>query len=174
MQRTIDKTWHLAKNTDEVKVTEFEFHLWRVFNGFLRWQEDNQQYIGNTPLSGYELALLHVVRMNDRPKTIYELARLLNRDDPNNVQYSLGKLTKLGLIKRTHNPNSKKALSYEITQKGIDDTNAYCRARSDILIELFKNFGFENLDLEVTTKTLITLKEFYDEASRMAAVYKVT
>ena len=67
MSNKLDKTWHLADDNEAVMVTEFEFQLWRVFYSFLKWQEDCQ-YIGNEPLTGYELALLHIVRMKERQK----------------------------------------------------------------------------------------------------------
>ena len=48
--------------------------------------------------TGPENALLHIIRMNDRPKTMKDLARLTNRDDMPNMQYSLRKLMGAGLV----------------------------------------------------------------------------
>src|SRR3990167_4266280 len=172
MSAILDKSWHLSQEPEEAKVTAFEFQLWRVFYGFLKWQEDCQQCVANETLSGYELALLHLVRMNEQPKTIYELSRLLNRDDPNNIQYGLGKLIKLGLIKKVKAESLKKALAYQITVKGKQNTDAYRNARCDILIKLFKNHGFEKLKIEEMTQILMTMKGIYDEACRLAASYK--
>ena len=172
MTKKLDKTWHLADDKESILVTEFEFHLWRVFYSFLKWQEDCQQYIGTDPLSGYELALLHIVRMNKRPKTIYEISRLLNRDDPNNVQYSLGKLIKLGLVEKTKSESSKKTLSYQITEKGIENTDAYRESRNNILINLFRDFGIDSLDLDKVARSLNSIRVLYEEASRLAASYR--
>jgi len=172
MSSKLDKTWHLADDSEAVAVTEFEFQLWRVFYSFLKWQEDCQLYIGNDPLTGYELALLHIVRMKERPKTIYEISRLLNRDDPNNVQYSLGKLIKLGLIEKVKLESTKKALSYQVTAKGIKNTDAYQDARQDILLKLFKDTGIDSLQLETVARSLNSARSLYDEASRLAASYR--
>ena len=98
--KELDKSWHLADTKDEVSVTEFEFQLWRAFNSFIQWQEDCQRYICGDDLGVHDIALLHIIRMNDRPKTIYEIGRLLGRDDPNNIQYSIGKLLKKGFVEK--------------------------------------------------------------------------
>ena len=172
MDKTLDKTWHLAEDKESILVTEFEFHLWRVFYSFLKWQEDCQQYLGTEPLSGYDLALLHIVRMKKRPKTIYEISRLLNRDDPNNVQYSLGKLIKLGLVEKSKNDSSQKTLSYQITEKGIENTDSYTESRNNILINLFRDHGIESLELDKVAKSLNSIRVLYEEASRLAASYR--
>src|SRR5947207_1990398 len=100
MMSVLDKTWHLAENEAEIKVTEFELQLWRVFYGFLRWQEKCENIANGTDLTGNELAILHVVRMKNRPKAINDIMRLLNRDDTFNIHYSIRKLIKMGLIKK--------------------------------------------------------------------------
>lgn len=172
MPPKLDKSWHLAENDAEIQVTEFEFQLWRVFYSFLRWQEDCHRYVCGSDLSGYELALLHIIRMKDRPKTIYEISRLLNRDDPNNIQYGLSKLIKLGLVEKDKADTSEKALSYRITQQGRKSTDDYSLARRNVLIELFKQYDLDSLKLEQVAKTLNSLIGIYDEGSRLAAAYK--
>ncbi len=172
MTQPLDKSWHLALDEDEIQIAEFEFQLWRIFYGFLRWQEDCQRYVCNDTLSGYEIALLHIIRMNNRSKTIYELSRLLNRDDPNNIQYGLNKLIKLGLIEKEKSTTTQKALAYKITDQGIKNTDEFCLARSSILIESFRKGGLPDLGLEKLTTSLIKIRGIYDEASRLAASYK--
>lgn len=172
MENKLDKSWHLAKDDDSINITEFEFHLWRMFYSFLRWQEDCQQYIGNEPLTGYELALLHIVRMKERPKTIYEISRLLNRDDPNNIQYSLGKLIKMGLVEKVKTDSTKKTLSYQITNDGITNTDSFQEARQHLLINLFKDSDGVMEKIGMVTKQISRIKPIYDEASRLAASYR--
>lgn len=165
----LDRTWHLAQTEEELKMTEFELLLWRVFYGFLRWQEDCEDAANNTSLTGNELAVLHIIRMKDRPKTIYEIGRLLNRDDTFNIQYSIRKLDKMGLIKRAKLDN-KKVNAYEITPEGIKNTDQYTEARRKILIDMFvKDL---DLDFEKVSKSLANLKGIYDEAARVATSYK--
>lgn len=171
MELSFDKSWHLSQDTDEAKLAEFEFQLWRVFNSFVTWQEDCQRYVCGQPLSAQELAILHLIRMKDQPKNIYELCRLLNRDDPHNVQYSIKKLVKMGLVKAIEEKTGAK-LAYQTTNLGIENTQKYRDARHHLLIKLLKNLNLDNLDIEKTSMVLSFLRGIYDEASRLAATYK--
>lgn len=166
---SVDKTWHLAQSTEEIKVTEFEFQLWRAFYGFIRWQEECERSANGTDLTGDELAVLHIIRMKDKPKTIYDLARLLNRDDTFNINYSIRKLLRKGLIEKVPAAGSKKTLAYRITKEGIQNTDTYTRVRKNILINMF--IKENNLKLEEITTTLAKLKAIYDEADRAVAAY---
>lgn len=170
MNDVLDKKWHLAETENEIKVTEFELLLWRVFYGFLRWQEDCESCVSESDITGNDLAILHIIRMRNRHKTLYEIGRLLNREDHYNIQYSLRKLEKLGLIKKAKLSGNKKTVTFEITEKGLKDTDAYTIARRSILLEMLKKE--KGLKLEETTETLSKIKAIYDEAGRMAASYK--
>lgn len=164
----LDRTWHLAENDDEIKVTEFELALWQLVHGFIRWQEDCESCVNNTDLTGNDLAVLHIIRMKDRPKTYYEIARLLNREDIFNIKYSIRKLEKSELIRKT--PSKDKTATYEITDAGIKNTEDYTKARRAILIELYKHEP--GLSLEKITQALIKLKALYAEAGSIAASYR--
>lgn len=167
----LDKTWHLAETDAEIKITEFELQLWRVFYGFLRWQEGCERSANGTELTGNELAVLHIIRMKDRPKSISDISRLLNRDDTFNIQYSIRKLLKMNLIEKVKSP-SQKTFVFQVTEKGMKNIDAYVQARKNILIEGF--IKESNLPFEEITKSLAQLKAIYDEADRTAASYKPT
>ncbi|WP_342220264.1 winged helix DNA-binding protein [Rickettsiella endosymbiont of Miltochrista miniata] len=170
MKTLIDKTWHLAKNEEEAKLTDFEFQLWRVFYGFTRWQEGCERVANQTDLTGSELSLLHIIRMKGRSKTINELTRLLNRNDTFNVSYSIQKLIKNGLIRKIlSDKKNKKAYSYEITEEGIKNTDAYTALRQSLLIELLKKK--KELNLEKFTDVLSELIAIYEEADRTVLTY---
>lgn len=160
------ETWHLAGNEDEIKVTEFELQLWRVFYGLQRWQEECEKNSNGNILSSNELAILHIIRMKNRPKTLTDIERLLNRNDTHNIRYSINKLLKMGLIKKTQSAYSGKNYYFEITEEGRKDTDNYSRMRKFILIHMFKESG---LDLEELSKNLIKIKAIYDEADRSVA-----
>ncbi len=82
----LDYRWHLAQSPDEVDTTELEFALMRAFEGFGRWQSECLASVCDLAATGPENAMLHIIRMNDRPKTIKDLARLTTRDDVPNIQ----------------------------------------------------------------------------------------
>lgn len=169
MSNLVDKIWHLAENEDQTKLTDFEFELWRAFNGFTRWQESCERVANKNSLDGTELSLLHIIRMKDRPKTINELTRLLNLSCIDlDLNQSIQKLIKSGLVRKiSEDKNNKKAFSYEITEKGIKNTDAYTALRESILIALYKKMDKE-LKLEQFTDLLRKLSTFYGEADRTA------
>jgi predicted MarR family transcription regulator len=169
---TLDKTWHLAETKEEIAVTEFELQLWRVFYGFIRWQEECEKTANGTDLTGNELAIVHIVRMKNRPKSVSDIGRLLNRDDVFNIQYSIRKLLKKRLIKKVvlkKTDNSKRTFAYQITDEGIKNTDTYTKMRKSILIDLF--IKDQNLNLTSLADTLAKLKAVYDEADRALNSY---
>lgn len=151
---------------NESHVTELELQLWRLFYGFLRWQEECEKNANRTLLSGNEIAILHVVQMNNRSKTITDIERLLNRDDIHNIRYSLNKLLKLGLIKKTLSNYNGKNYLFEVTEAGVRDINNFLSLRQNILVNMFQDL---KLDLELLTKILSKIKAAYDEADRTLA-----
>ncbi|WP_245464574.1 winged helix DNA-binding protein, partial [Mesorhizobium sp. M8A.F.Ca.ET.021.01.1.1] len=94
----LDRGWHLARTPLEIDVTEVEYALMRSYEAFGHWQAECLATVIEFSASGPENALLHVIRMNDRPKSVRDLAQMTNRDDIPNIQYSLRKLLKGGLI----------------------------------------------------------------------------
>lgn len=154
-----------------MQLTEFEHRLWRVFNAFIRWQEACERYTNHTNLTGAELAILHVVRMKDRSKTAAEISQLLNRDDITNIQYSLRKLHKAGLIERIDEAETKgKYYGFRISKKGLENTDAYSQARGDTLITLFAE-EYRDKNISMLGKMLAKLTGIYEEATRQAAIY---
>ncbi len=169
MADLIDSTWHLAQTEPEMRLASFELELWRLFQGFLRWQEDCERCFNSYGLSGNDISVLHLIRARNNPKTIYDVARILNREDMYNLQYSVKKLERLGLIEKTVT-KSKKMTTYAITEKGITDTDVFTTAKRNILVDLFKKQT--DLKIEEVTAVLVKLKTMYDEAGQIAASYK--
>ncbi len=164
---TLSKNWHLAETEEEVKATEFEFLLWRLYHGFVRWQEDCENAVNSSDLSAGELAVLHIIGMKQRPKTIYEIAQLLYRTDFPNVQYSIKKLLKLELIEKSKK-TVRKSAAYQVTDLGLKDIEAYTIARRKILIELFS----QETELEGIIDKMLKLSQVYEEASRIVVSYQ--
>jgi predicted MarR family transcription regulator len=167
---SLDKSWHLASTEDEIKITEFELQLWRVYYGFMRWQEECEKMANGDELSSDELAVLHVIRMKDRPKTIADIGRLLNRDNPFSINYNINKLHKMGLVEKLETA-TKKQYQYRVTDKGRKNTDDYTAARQSILFNEFSK-DLKDIDLEKVTNGLMKLKSIYEEAVRVASTYK--
>lgn len=167
-----DDAWHLAQTDEEQKFINFEFLFWRAYHSWIRWQEDCQRVIANDALIASEIAVLHVIRMKERPKTIYEIGRLLNRDDTPNIQYCVKKLIDLGYVTRVDvKAETKKAMAYQITEQGIKNTDAFVRVRNNVLMKVVSEYE-DSLKFSETTKTLSMMKGIYEEGSRLTAFYK--
>src|SRR5690606_24599273 len=94
------RRWHLAKSLEELKLTEFEYGVIRFHEAFGRWAQSALSVTAGPDLSFPEQTILHVIRMQNRPKGAATIARLVNRDDIPNIQYSLRKLEAMKLIKK--------------------------------------------------------------------------
>lgn len=166
----LDYRWHLAESPVEVDTTELEFALMRAFEGFGRWQSECLASVSDVAAAGPENALLHIIRMNDRPKTIKDLARLTNRDDIPNIQYSLRKLLAADLVSRSGSGRS--GVTYQVTEAGRQITDEYGAVRRRLLIAAIDDLpGFAER-LAEATRTLNLLTGIYAEASRVAATHR--
>ena len=162
--------WHLAKTPAEVEATELEFALMRAFEGFGRWQSECLAGVCDLAATGPENALLHIIRMNERPKSMKDLARLTNRDDVPNIQYSLRKLIGAGLVLRKGAGRS--GVSYEVTLEGRRVTDDYGALRRRLLLaEIAALPGF-SARLAEASRTLNMLSGIYEEVARVAATHR--
>lgn len=165
-----DRRWHLAESAVEVDTTELEFALMRAFEGFGRWQSECLASVSEVAASGPENAMLHIIRMNDRPKSLKDLARLTNRDDVPNIQYSLRKLIGAGLVLRKGAGRS--GVSYEVTDLGRQVTDDYGSLRRRLLIEAITTLPGFSARLQDATRTLNLLSGIYEEVARAAATHR--
>jgi len=169
-ESAFDYRWHLAQSGVEVEATELEFALMRTFEGFGRWQSECLAGVCDLAATGPENALLHIIRMNDRPKSIKDLARLTNRDDIPNIQYSLRKLIGAGLVERKGSGRS--GVSYEVTAEGRRVTDDYGVLRRRLLLaEIAALPGF-SARLAEAARVLNVLSGIYEEVSRVAATHR--
>lgn len=162
--------WHLSESPVEVSTTELEFALMRSFEGFGRWQSECLATVCDLAATGPENAMLHIIRMNDRPKSIKDLARLTNRDDVPNIQYSLRKLIGAGLVLRKGSGRS--GVTYEVTESGRRVTDDYGAVRRRLLIAAIAGVPGFAARLEEASRTLNLLSGIYEEVSRVAATHR--
>lgn len=170
--RALDRHWHLAQDAYEIGVTEVEFSVFRVAAALERWQSDCIGACLGGAYSGTDVALLHVIRMHDRPKSISELGRLLKRDDVSNLQYGVRKLLKAGLIQRANEAGSKRDVTYVVSARGREVTDKYAETRRELLISMTRNSVGE-ADFETVARMLNLMAAMYDQASCVAATHRV-
>lgn len=169
-REAFDYRWHLAQSEVEVNTTELEFALMRAYEGFGRWQSECLAGVVDLAASGPENALLHIIRMNERPKSVKELARMTNRDDVPNIQYSLRKLVGAGLVERKGAGRS--GVTYEVTEQGRQVTDAYGELRRKLLIAAIEALPDLPARLQDATRTLNLLSGIYEEVARVAVTHR--
>lgn len=169
---TFDKHWHLAQSEQELNFTELEFSILRISSAFDRWQKDCLGCCIDGGLSGMDNAVLHIIRMHERPKSISEVARLMNRDDISNLQYSLRKLTKIGLIARAGGSDSKRTAAYEVTEEGTRVSDLFAQFRRELLLTLTDSIKDLDVDILTASKVLNITSGLYDHASTVAASHR--
>ena len=167
-----DKHWHLAQSEAELNFTELEFAIMRISSAFDRWQKDCISCCVDGGLSGIDNAVLHIIRMHERPKSISDVARLMNRDDISNLQYTLRKLTKLGLIARAGGSDSKRTAAYEVTAKGTKVSDLFAQFRRELLLSLTESIKDLDVDILTASKVLNITSGLYDHASTVAASHR--
>lgn len=170
-----DKHWHLATNNHEIALTEVEFSIFRIFSAFNRWMDDLTHCCQDDPAllcSGIDFSLLNVIRMHDRPKSISEVGRLMNRDDMPNLQYSIRKLTKAGFIEKVGAQGHKKGATYRTTERGEHATELYASYRREILIPLTRSVSTDDERMIELANLLTLLSGIYDQAACVAATHR--
>ena len=159
------RNWHLANDETEFRATELEFALMRVLEAFSRWVAAADEMVGLSELKHAEHIILHVIRMQNRPKSGATIARLLNRDDLPNIQYSLRKLENSGYIVKSKEAGTKNH-TYGITKLGEKLTTEYSRLRSEILIRRMKSLTDFDARADNATELLSIMTGIYEESAR--------
>ncbi len=164
------RSWHLGGNDHNNITTEFEWTLLRFHEAFQRYclQIGSTAGLGN--LTYQELIILNVIRMQDRPKPVTIIARLLNRDDIPNIQYSLRKLTSLDLIEKDKESSSK-IHNYAMTSLGREKIDRYAELREALLTTQTSSIDKVDEKMAESARLISLLTGIYDEAGRIAATY---
>ena len=114
-------------------------------------------------------AILHLIRMRRRPKGIKEIAMIFNQDKMPNLQYSIRKLQKSGLITKEGSSKQKKGVRYVITDEGVKVMDAFAAIRCKVLIEYTKSLSGQLPDI---ARLLELLTGMYDQTARIAATHR--
>lgn len=164
------RAWHLGTTHHEAVTTEFEWSILRFFQAFERYCMQIAHISGLADLSFSELILLHVIGLQDTPKTVGLLARQTNTDSVTNVQYSLRKLVAYELVVKIREGKSK-VFTYDVTDKGRELINQYAHFRQWVLTEQTKSIESIDRKLSEAARLISMLSGVYDEAVRVSATY---
>jgi predicted MarR family transcription regulator len=111
-----------------------------------------------------------VVRMHNRPKNSATIARMINRDDIPNIQYSLRKLESANLIQKSKEKPGK-IFSYSVTGLGRKVTDEYSNIRSDLLMKAIGTISNIDERLEEMTQLMGVMTGIYEEMARSSSTF---
>lgn len=168
--KSLDRSWHLARTPEEMDVADLEYALIRCFEAFGHWQAECLASVAEFSASGPENALLHMIRANDRPKSVRDLAHMANRQDIPNIQYSLRKLIKGGLVAKSG--SGRAGVIYEATQLGRNVCDRYADVRADLLIGSVGRLPELAKRLPDAAHALDLMTGIYEQAARQAATHR--
>jgi predicted MarR family transcription regulator len=151
----------------------FDHSMICMYEAFARFQE---QVIvaatGDAKLGSLELFILVILRTRRRPKNVNEVARILNRDDISNLQYSLRKLLSAKLIKKINAENSRVAV-YDVTNEGHDIIEFLTKARYRYIVEEANDTMVTTNALTKASKIIHLMTGFYESAARMSSTWEL-
>lgn len=165
------RSWHLANTTHDALTTEFEWAVLRFQQAFERWVLSLSSISGAEELSFQDAVILHVIGMQDRPKSAAEIARQLNRDDIPNIQYCIRKLVKQRLCRESRTRKNGSSKNYELTKRGNDVASDYAKLREEILTSQTNSIDHVDDRMRDSVQLISLFTGLYDEASRIAASY---
>ena len=168
----LDRRWHLGRSDDELVIAEFEYALMRIVESFNAWQQECLAAVSGHKMSATDNVVLHITRMNDRPKTVTELSTLMNRSDLSNLKYSVRKLVNEGLLEKITEGSKRKGTRYRATQAGIEVTEAYAHLRREQLMPALADISGITDKLDRTTQTLNLMGGIYDQSAHVVAFHR--
>jgi len=167
----LDTRWHLGESEREGALAELEYSMFRTFAAFDRWQSECLAAVLGRPMSSTENAVLHVIRMKERPKTVTEIGQLLNRSDTPNLQYALRKLQQTGLIEKL-SPARRRGAAYQVTEEGRRVTERYAALRRELLVPLAEELADWDERILATRRQLDIMRGMYEQAAVFVATHR--
>jgi predicted MarR family transcription regulator len=158
---------HLATTPHELAVTRFEQGLicaaaaFYRFYGVLLGREGRVRNI-----SGQDNAILQQIMAASRPLAVTDIARFANRDDIANIQYSLKKLLRAGLIEKAGRTSARET-SYVVTELARHWTQDFLQLRRRLFTDPAARVPDFDDQLEKSANLLNLIAGFYDHGTRV-------
>jgi predicted MarR family transcription regulator len=117
-------------------------------------------------ISGQDNAILQQIMAASRPLAVTDIARFANRDDIANIQYSLKKLARAGLIAKAGRSSARET-SYVVTDLARQWTQHFLELRRQLFTDPSAQIlDFDN-QLEKSANLLNLIAGFYDHGTRV-------
>ena len=147
-------------------LSEIEFALTVLSNGFDRWIVRCMAAAGYPGLSSIDVLILHAVNHRARAKSLADLCTMFNIEDTHVVAYAIKKLHGLGLIETGRRGKEK---TVEATPAGTEACGRYRDIREALLVASLKAMRFDDDALSEVAATMHALSGQYDQAARAAS-----
>ena len=157
----------LSTTEEELLVTDFEFSFLCLSEAFRRWIVSCTQQVGGSEMSMLDALVLHVVRFRESAKSISEISHFLSREDSSAVQYSLRKLESAGCVEKVAGL-TRRETRYQVTDKGLAQTERYAEIRREILIRILNSFTREQGYMTDLMDKITVMAGVYDQAALRA------
>ncbi len=155
---------HLASGRS-AELSEFEFGMIIAGNAFNRWAVRCMSAAGMKDMAIIDVLVLHHINHRAREKKLSDIAFILNVEDSHVVNYSLKKLTSLGLV---HIEKRGKENLYSTNEAGQALCKKYFEIREQVLVSGLIGDGTESFELSELARFLRVLSGLYDQAARSA------
>jgi len=158
---------YMTQSEEATALTRLELAILRVYEAFGRWAVELHK-LGEdvaSPVGFNDIALLHCIRMRGHDPSVSELLHFMNRHDIANIQYSIKKLIKYGLV-QTCAGTTKRESRISLTDLGTELTDVYARVRNDVLISLLRSNEGAADQLSQAALSLEHLIGMYDQATQ--------
>ncbi|MBI3706205.1 MAG: winged helix DNA-binding protein [Proteobacteria bacterium] len=160
---------HLGAAGYEREVTAFEQTLICAAEAFYRFAG---AVLGPAArahnLTGHDNITLQLLVTAGAPRGIADLSRFANRDDIANIQYSLRKLSRAGLIEKVPGSTNRET-TYRVTAAGRTLTDAFIKLRRELFVDPTRSVRDMEAHLRAASRALGLVTGFYDHASRVIA-----
>ena len=162
-----DSGRYMTRSMEATALTRLELAIMRVYEAFGRWAVELHKLNDEVarPIGFHDIVLLHCIRMRGHKPSVSELLHFQNRHDIANVQYSIKKLTKCGLVKACAG-SSRKETRITLTALGTQLTDEYAEVRNEVLISLLQPTQDSGEQLAKAALTLEHLIGTYDQATQ--------
>jgi predicted MarR family transcription regulator len=158
---------HLAPTPHEFAVTRFEQGLICAAAAFYRFYGVLLGRAGRVRnISGQDNAILQQIMAASRPLAVTDIARFANRDDIANIQYSLKKLLRAGLIEKAGRTSARET-SYIVTEIARHWTQDFLKLRRQLFTDPAAQIPDFDDQLEKSAHLLNLVAGFYDHGTRV-------
>ena len=147
-------------------LSEIEFGMIMLNHAFNRWMIRCMAAAGVPDLSPVDILVLHNINSRNNPKTLADIALVLNIEDTHVVTYALKKLERMKLIKSGRRGKEKLVM---VTEAGADACARYKAMRESLLVRSVLATEVSAESLSEVAARLRALSGHYDQAARAAA-----